>query len=100
MGARVARKITATALRGNLKRSLQAAKGKDVVLIENRRQPSKYLVDKIYFDELMRERETIAATLEILADQELAARLMGLAKTIDDDVKKDRLLTLEEVFSR
>jgi len=98
-GARVARKITATALRGNLKSSLKAAKGKEVVLIENRRQPSKYLVDKIYFDELMRERESIAATLEILADQELA-RLMSLAKTIDADVKKGRLLTMEEVFAR
>ncbi len=100
MGARVARKITATALRGNLKKSLKAAKGTKVVLIENRRQPAKYLVDKDYFDGLMRERESIAATLEILADQELTARLMDLAKSIDADVKTSRLMTLEEVFSR
>jgi hypothetical protein len=104
MGTRVARKVTATALRGDLSRNLKAAKGARVVLIENRRQPAKYLVDKDYFDELMRERESIAATLEILADQELAARLMSLGKTIDRDVEKDaekkRLLTLEEVFAK
>ena len=68
------------------------------------RQPAKYLVNKDYFDELMRERESIAATLEILADQELAARLMSLGKTIDRDVEKHaekkRLLTMEEVFDR
>jgi PHD/YefM family antitoxin component YafN of YafNO toxin-antitoxin module len=100
MNARVARKVSATALRGNLRSSLKAAKGAKVVLIENRRQPAKYLVDKIYFDELMRERASIAATLEILADQELAARLILLAKTIDRDVKKNRLLTMEKVCSR
>jgi PHD/YefM family antitoxin component YafN of YafNO toxin-antitoxin module len=100
MGARVVSQVTATALRGNLSKNLKAAKGTNVVLIENRRQPAKYLVDKDHFYELMRERESIAATLEILADQELAARLMSLGKTIDREVEKKRRLTLEEVFAK
>src|SRR5260221_14737597 len=100
MGASITKKIKGMGLWENLKISNKGVKGKVVVVKKIRRQTSKYLVDKIYFDELMRERESIAATLEILADQELAARLMSLAKTIDADVKKGRLLTMEEVFAR
>ena len=69
-----------------------------MVLIENRRQESKYLVDKEWLDAVMREREAILATLEILADRELTARLLKLAETIDEDVQAGRLHTMEEVF--
>jgi hypothetical protein len=68
------------------------------VLIENRRQESKYLVDKEWLDAVMRERESILSTLEILADRELTGRLLKLAETLDDDVSADRLHTMEEVF--
>jgi len=60
----------------------------------------KYLMKENYYEELKPERESIAATLEILADQELTARLMSLGRTIDRDVEKGRLLTAEEVFEK
>src|SRR5258708_9403950 len=40
--------VTATDLRYNRKRYLKAAKAKRVVLIENRRQSAKFLVDQVF----------------------------------------------------
>jgi PHD/YefM family antitoxin component YafN of YafNO toxin-antitoxin module len=97
-GAVTVRKVSATSLRGRLKTYMKAAKGGKVVLIENRRQESKYLVDKEWLDTVMRERESILATLEVLADRELTSRLLKLAETLDGDITAGRLHTMEEVF--
>lgn len=92
------KRVTATQLRSGLKRNLKAARASNVVLVENRRQPAKYLVDKQFLDSLLEERESIAATLEILADRDLTDRLLSLSKTIDEDVAAGRLLTTADVF--
>lgn len=94
------KKVTATDLRGKLKTYLKKARANQVVLVENRRQPSKYLVDKDFLDSLVDERESILATLEILADRELTDRLLALSKTIDRDVSAGRLLTTTDVFGK
>lgn len=94
------KKVTATDLRGKLKAFLKEAKANRVVLVENRRQPAKYLVDKDFLDSLLNERESILATLEILADRELTDRLLTLSKTIDDDVAAGRLFTTTDVFGK
>lgn len=92
------KKTTATDLRDRMKSHLEAARANNVVLIENRRQPAKYLVDKDFLDTLVNERQSILATLEILADRELTDRLLNLSKTIDNDVAAGRLLTTADVF--
>ena len=46
----------------------------------------------------MRERESVLATLEILADRHLTTRLRKLAKRIDADVRAGKLHTMEQVF--
>jgi len=94
------KKVSASSLRGRLKTYMKAAKDDQVVLIENRRQDSKYLVDKEWLDSLMSERESILATLEVLADRELTRRLLKLAETIDEDVNARRLHTMEEVLGK
>jgi len=94
------KKVTATDLRDKLKTYLKEATANRVVLVENRRQPSKYLVDKDFLDSLVNERESILATLEILADRELTDRLLSLSKTIDRDVATGRLLTTADVFGK
>jgi PHD/YefM family antitoxin component YafN of YafNO toxin-antitoxin module len=99
-GAVTVRKVSATSLRGRLKTYMKAAKGGKVVLIENRRQESKYLVDKEWLDAVMRERESILATLEVLADRDLTSRLLKLAETLDEDVRAGSLHTMEEVFAK
>jgi hypothetical protein len=93
------KKVTATDLRDKLKDCWKAARANRVVLIENRRQSPKYLVDKDFLDTLVKERESIIATLEVLADRELTDRLLNLSRTIDDDVAAGRLLTTADVFS-
>lgn len=94
------KKVTATDLRDKLKNCLKQARANRVVLVENRRQPAKYLVDKEFLDSLLKERESILATLEILVDRELTNRLLTLSKSIDDDVAAGRLLTTADVFGR
>ena len=94
------KKVTATDLRDKLKNCLKQARANRVVLVENRRQPAKYLVDKEFLDSLLEERESILATLEILVDRELTNRLLTLSKSIDDDVAAGRLLTTADVFGR
>jgi len=94
------KKVTATDLRGKLKTYLKEATANRVVLGENRRQPAKYLVDKEFLNSLVNERESILATLEILADRELTDRLLALSKTIDQDVAAGRLLTTADVFAK
>lgn len=92
------KKVTASDLRDKLKDYLQQARANRVLLVENRRQASKYLVDKDFLDSLVKERESFLATLEILADRELADRLLTLSKTIDEDVAAGRLLTTADVI--
>ena len=46
------KKVTATDLRDNLKTYLKKATANRVVLVENRRQPPKYLADKGFLDSL------------------------------------------------
>jgi hypothetical protein len=94
------KRITASAFRNRLKQCLRAATNNRVVLIENRRQPSKYLVDKEFLDALVRDQESMFATLEILCDQDLTNRLLHLSKTIDDDFAEGNLLTSADVFGK
>lgn len=94
------KKVTATDLRDKLKAYLREATANRVLLVENRRQAPKYLVDKDFLDSLLNERKSVLATLEILADRELTDRLLALSRTIDDDVAKGRLLTTADVFGK
>ena len=47
-----------------------------------------------------KERESVATTLEILADPDLTERLLNVSKTLDDDLAADRLLTTADAFGR
>src|SRR5260370_14855758 len=91
------KQVSVTTLRGRVKGDMKQAIGCNVVLITNRRQASKYLVDKDWLDTMMRERESILATLQVLADRELTNRLLKLAETVDEDVRAGRLHSMEEV---
>lgn len=94
----VKKTVSATGFRDHLKDCLRAANGCRVVLIENRRQEARYLVDKSWLDEVIRERQSIFATLEVLADRDLTKRLLKTAETIDEDLRAGRLRTMDEVF--
>ena len=98
--AKTVTRVSATKFRERFKDFAGQAKGDKVILVVNRRQDSKYLVDKEWLDALMRERESVLATLEILADRNLTTRLRKLAKRIDADVEAGKLHAMEEVFGK
>jgi len=94
------KEISATKLRAHFRRYAKEATHKKVILIRNRRQEAKYLMDKEWFDKIIREHECVLATLEVLADPELTHRLLNLGKTINNDVRRGRLHSMEEVFGK
>jgi hypothetical protein len=96
--AKMVTRVSATKFRERFREFAGQTKGDKVILAANRRQEPKYLVDKEWLDALMRERESVLATLEILADRHLTTRLRKLAKRIDVDVRAGRLLSMEEVY--
>jgi hypothetical protein len=98
--AKTVAKVSATKFRECFKDFAGQAKGDRVILVINRRQDPKYLVDKEWLDALMSERESVLATLEILADRQLTSRLRKLAKRIDADVWAGKFHTMEEVFGK
>lgn len=96
----IVKEVSATKLRGYFKRYSKEARDKNVILIRNRRQDPKYLMDKAWFDGLIREYESLVATLEILTNPELTQRLLRLGKTVNGDVRAGRLHSMKEVFGR
>lgn len=90
--------VSASKLREKLKSYMKAAKGEAVVLIETRSSDPKYLVDASFLEMLVKERKEILATLEILADRDLTARLVNLSKLSEDELMNSGLLTHEQVF--
>src|ERR1039458_4429239 len=96
--AKTVTRVSATKFRERFKDFAGQAKGDKVILVVNRRQEPKYLVDKEWLDALMSERESVIATLEILADRHLTTCLRKLAKWIDGDIQAGKLHSMEEVF--
>jgi len=98
----VAKRVPATTFRNKFRRLAAGVSGKRVILIENRRQKPKYLVDKEFLDSLIRQQESALATLEVLADPARADRLIKLGRTVDARVRsrKLRLFSRQEVFGR
>ena len=93
------KKVKASDLRHRLRERLGSVRGNRVLLVQNRRQKEKYVVDRVWLDALLHERQSVLATLEILADRKLTDRLLALAKTIDADVANNRLYSMEKAFA-
>jgi hypothetical protein len=98
----VAKRVRATTFRNQFRRLAAGVSGEKVVLIENRRQSAKYLVDKAFLDDLLQQCESARATLEILAEPRLASRLLSLGKNVDSRVRsrKLKLFSMDEVFGK
>ncbi|MHB8755642.1 MAG: hypothetical protein ACYC92_11900 [Candidatus Acidiferrales bacterium] len=90
--------VSATDFREHLAHYLNMTKSNAAVLIEIRGRGSKYVVDKDWLDNLVKEQESILATIDILLDPELTTRLLKTAQTVDDDLRAGRLRTMSEVF--
>jgi hypothetical protein len=85
-------------LRRRLQERLRKVKNNRVPLVRNRRHREKYVVEKAWLDNLIAERESVLAILEVLSDMALTNRLLAFAKTIDDDVANNRLYSMQDAF--
>src|ERR1700737_1540933 len=84
------KRLPTSQLRRRLRDHLREVKNNRVLLVQNRRQKEKYVVDKAWLDDLIAERESVLATLEILSDTALTNRLLTLANTMDANVASNR----------
>ncbi len=77
---------------------LGRAKGRTVVVVRTRGREEKYVLDKAYFEEIMEKLRAALETLEITADTRLFGQLLKAAETIDEDIRRGKLHSLEEAF--
>jgi len=86
-------------LRQNQRATLKKAKGRTVVLISaNEAEEERLLVDRKYFDEIVRKLRAAAETLAIMTDVKLFSQIMAAAKTLDEDMRLGKLHSFEEAF--
>jgi hypothetical protein len=79
--------------------TLRKAKGRTVVVLTAQaEEDAKCVLDKGYFEEMLREMRSLEETLEIMADKKLYQRLMRSSKTLKQDARAGRLHSMEEVL--
>ena len=94
-----AKRVNRSQLRQAQSRVLRQAKGATVIEVASRgKGQEKYILDKAYFDELVSDREAALETLAIMMDRKLYPRLLKTLETLEEDVRKGRLASFEEVF--
>jgi hypothetical protein len=88
-------------LRQNQSKILGQASGRIIVEVPGwTEEDGKYVVDKRYFDELLRKLRTTVETLEITADPRLFGQILRAAQTIDRDARGGKLHSFDEAFGK
>ena len=80
-------------LRQNQRRLLGRVRGRTVLAVQGPgdKEDEKYVVDKPYFDELLGRLDSLAETLQIMADRRLFGQILAVAESLEEDLKKGRL---------
>ena len=87
-------------LRQNQSRLLRKVKGRTVLVL---RAPSggeddKYVLDKAYFEDLLKRNSALSETLEITLDRKLFNQILAVADTLEKDLRSGKLHSFEEAF--
>jgi hypothetical protein len=91
--------VNRSELRRNQRATLKQAKGRTVVLITGSdEEEEKLVVDRGYFEELIRELRAAGETLTITLDEKLFSQILRAADTLDEDIRLGKLRSLEEAF--
>ena len=88
-------------LRQNQSRLLGKAKGRTVLVISGPTggdENKKYVLDKAYFDDLLKRYSSLLETLEITVDRKLFNQIMAVADALEEDLRLGRLHSFEEAF--
>ena len=79
---------------------LRKAKGRTVVVVSDARAGGevKYVLDRLYFEQLWKSLVAAVETLEITTDRKLFNQILRAAETLDDDTRVRKLRPFEEAF--
>src|ERR1700720_3075809 len=93
--------VNRSELRQKQRATLRMARGNQVVVISaNDEEDEKLLLDKKYFDEIVKQLRAVIETLEITSDQKLFKQILGAAESLEEDTRLGRLHSFEEVFGK
>src|SRR5262245_2287900 len=85
--------------RRNQKKLLEKARGRTVVVVTTRgEREEKCVLDKRYFEELLKKLTAAIETLEITTDSRLFQQLSRTAGTLEEQARLGKLRSLEEAF--
>jgi hypothetical protein len=56
------------------------------------------LLDKKYFDEIVKELRAVIETLEIIGDQKLFKQILGVSESLEENTRLGKLHCFEEAF--
>jgi hypothetical protein len=92
-------KVNRSQLRQSQSKILRQAKGRTIIEIPGwTEEDGKYVVDKRYFDDLLRKFRATVETLEITADPKLFGQILRAAPTLDQDARSRKLHSFDEAF--
>jgi len=92
-------KVNRSQLRQSQSKILRQAKGTTIVEVPGwTEEDGKYVVDKRYFDDLLRKFRATVETLEITADPKMFRQILRAAQTIDRDARGGKLHSFDEAF--
>ncbi len=92
--------VNRSKLRQQQRECLRRASGRTVLRVtaDNHADEEKYVLDKLYFEELLRRLASTIETLEIMTDRRLLDQILAAAGTLAEDVRRGKLHSLEEAF--
>jgi hypothetical protein len=92
-------RVSRSQLRQNQSKIFRQARGRRVIEVTAwDEEDEKYLVDKRYFNHLLRTLRSTLETLEITTNPTLFGQLLRAANTIDAEVRSGKLHSFEEAF--
>ena len=93
-------RVKRTELRQNQSEILGKVRGATVVVVAGagKTAEEKCILSKRYFDELVANVESLAETMEIMADRRLFDQIMSASETVERDLKQGKLHSFEEAF--
>ena len=92
-------KVNRSELRQKQRATLKRAKGRSVVLIFGAdKEEEKLVIDKEYFDEVLKKLRAAVETLSITMDERLYGQILAAAETLDKDIRRGKLRSFEEAF--
>lgn len=92
--------VKRTDLRQNQSEVLSKVRGTTVVVVAGASQAAgeKCILSKQYFEDLVANVESLAETMEIMADRRLFDQILTASATLEEDLRQGKLHSFEEAF--